>query len=244
MPRIFEDWNALVVGGTGGIGRYVSRGLAERGAALTVTGFSHEHLERAGKELAEFGKNPRTLLLDFNAEEAAGKLLAACPQADILVCSYGPFFRKPLARTAPADWARIVSQNLTLPGSLVSAYIGGMTERRRGRILLFGGTNTETVRGRTTTVPYAAAKTALAVLAKSAAKIGAPHGVTCNVICPGLTDTEYVDAAARDYNAANSPAGAALRPEDIAPFAITMLENPHLNGAVIALDDGADVNKV
>jgi NAD(P)-dependent dehydrogenase (short-subunit alcohol dehydrogenase family) len=113
-----------------------------------------------------------------------------------------------------------------------------MMERNWGRILLFGGTNTDTVRGYITTPAYSAAKTALGVAAKSAARIGADRGVTCNVICPGLTDTEYLDGQARTYNREKSPGGRPLTSGDIALAALAVMENPAVNGAVIPVDQG------
>jgi NAD(P)-dependent dehydrogenase (short-subunit alcohol dehydrogenase family) len=113
-----------------------------------------------------------------------------------------------------------------------------MMRRKWGRILLFGGTNTDTIRGFTTTAAYSAAKTALGVLAKSAAKSAGSQGVTCNVICPGLTDTEYLDEAGRRYNRERSPGGKALEPEEIASLAVEILANPRINGAIIPIDRG------
>jgi NAD(P)-dependent dehydrogenase (short-subunit alcohol dehydrogenase family) len=107
-----------------------------------------------------------------------------------------------------------------------------------GRILLFGGTNTDTIRGFSTTAAYSAAKTALGVLAKSVAKSAGSHGVSCNVLCPGLTDTEYGDAEARAYNRSRSPGGKALDPVEIARLAADILENPQVNGAIIPVDKG------
>jgi NAD(P)-dependent dehydrogenase (short-subunit alcohol dehydrogenase family) len=132
----------------------------------------------------------------------------------------------------------MVSGNLAFPGTIVSLALCGMIKRRWGRILLFGGTNTDTIRGFTSTAAYSAAKTALGVIAKSAARTAGKHGITCNVICPGLTDTEYLDEEARAYNRERSPSGKALRPAEIALSALGILENPGINGAVVPVDQG------
>jgi NAD(P)-dependent dehydrogenase (short-subunit alcohol dehydrogenase family) len=138
----------------------------------------------------------------------------------------------------PEDWQRLIDHNLTFPGILVSSVLGDMMHKRWGRILLFGGTNTDTIRGFRTTAVYSAAKTALGVLAKSVARTAGPLGVTCNVICPGLTDTEYSSDALRAYNRERSPGGAVLKPEDIAKIALGALENPQINGGIIPVDRG------
>jgi NAD(P)-dependent dehydrogenase (short-subunit alcohol dehydrogenase family) len=122
-----------------------------------------------------------------------------------------------------------------------------MFERGWGRILLFGSTNTASVRGFTTSAPYSAAKTALGVLAKSVAKNAAAAGaseVTCNVVCPGLTITEYMEEEAVRYNRENAPCGKLLLPEEIAAFALSILKNPALNGGVYPIDRGVELYRV
>ena len=132
----------------------------------------------------------------------------------------------------------MADSNLVFPATMVSMVISGMIERNWGRILLFGGTNTDTIRGFITTTAYSAAKTALGVLAKSVAKSAGSRGVTCNVVCPGLTDTEYTGEELLRYNREKSPGGKPLQAEQIARSALTILENPAFNGAVIPVDQG------
>ncbi|MDR2509862.1 MAG: SDR family NAD(P)-dependent oxidoreductase [Spirochaetaceae bacterium] len=245
--RPFDGKKALVVGGTGGIGRFVSLDLARAGAEITVIGRTKKKLDETINEINKIEGRPanaRGVLLDLKPENAIEDVLSVCEQTDILITAFGPFLRKPLAQTSAADWRRLVTLNLIFPGALVSGYLDGMMKRRWGRILLFGGTNTAQIRGWTTTAPYAAAKTALGALAKSVAKNAASFGVCCNVICPGLTDTEYMDETALLYNRENSPDGCALRPEEIAAFAIEILRNPNLNGAILPIDKGVEVHVV
>ena len=185
-------------------------------------------------------------LLPITGAEAAGEVateilrrfeaVGAARAADILVYAYGPFMRKSLQETGGQDWQFLVTQNLIVPGALVSAVLPSLIGRGWGRILLFGGTNTDTIRGFSTTAAYSAAKTGLGVLAKSAAKSG--FGVTCNVICPGLVDTEEADEAARAYNREKRQARASLTPEDIACASLAVLSNPAINGAILPVDQG------
>jgi 3-oxoacyl-[acyl-carrier protein] reductase len=58
------------------------------------------------------------------------------------------------------------------------------------------------------------------------------------VICPGLTDTEYLDEEAKAYNRERSPAGKAMGVDEISQLAIVLLENPGINGAVVPVDQG------
>jgi NAD(P)-dependent dehydrogenase (short-subunit alcohol dehydrogenase family) len=116
-----------------------------------------------------------------------------------------------------------------------------MTERGWGRILLFGGTCTDTIRGFSTTTAYSAAKTALGVIAKSVAKTAGPFGVTCNVVCPGLADTEYLDGNARAYARDRAPGGRLVSGDEVAAAAFALLSNPSVNGAVVSVDGGLSI---
>jgi 3-oxoacyl-[acyl-carrier protein] reductase len=243
MEKPFLGKKALVVGGTGGIGRAVAVGLAEKGAELTVHGgSSRERLESTLTAVRESGAKGEGFLLSVDRPEAlpsaVDKIFAHAPQTDILVCAWGPFKQGSIEELSGEFWQNMVTSNLIFPGILVSSVLRGMIERNWGRILLFGGTNTDTIRGFTTTTAYSAAKTALGVLAKSVAKSFGSRGITCNVLCPGLTETEYTQEAQKLYNLGKSPGGKPLNPQQIALAAIAVLENPCINGAVITADWG------
>lgn len=239
MEKIFAGRKALVVGGTGGIGRAAAMELAERGAELTLHGgSSRKRLENALAAVRAKGAKADGFLLSIDGADAAAKILDRAPPPDILVCAWGPFKQGKLDTLDAEFWRNMTETNLAFPGTLVSLVLGGMMERNWGRILLFGGTNTDTIRGFTTTAAYSAAKTALGVIAKSAAKSAAGRGVTCNVVCPGLTDTEYTPEELRRYNREKSPGGIPLSPEEVARAACAILENPRVSGAVIPADNG------
>ena len=239
MQKPFLGRKALVVGGSGGIGKAVALGLAAKGAEMTIHGGSSgERLDGTLRAIRESGGKADGFLLRVDSPLAAEKIFALSPPPDILVCAWGPF-RQGSIETLDGDfWQSMGGYNLVFPGILVSIFLKGMMERNWGRILLFGGTNTDTIRGFTTSAAYSAAKTGLGVIAKSAAKTAGASGVTCNVLCPGLTDTEYTLEGMRRYNREKSPGGKPLNTEQIALAALAILENPCINGAVIPADQG------
>lgn len=247
MDTIFSTRTALIIGGSGGIGRAIGLALAREGASIIVHGSSPERLERTVRAIqsiqASLGiplshQKHRVLLASLRGPESVRMILEQVPHTDILVISHGPFLRKPLPQMDSSDWDYMTKMNLALPGTLVSAYLDQMLDQQWGRILLFGGTNTDSIRGFLTTTAYAAAKTGLGVLAKSVARIGGAANVTCNVICPGMVDTEYLTAQDRSYAREKAPGGTLMSSEMIADMAIGILKQPSLNGAVIPVDNG------
>ncbi|GHU21544.1 hypothetical protein FACS1894172_07390 [Spirochaetia bacterium] len=237
--KLFSGRSALVIGGTGGIGRKCAEELGSRGAFVTVHGgFSPERLESTLESIRNAGGDADGFLFPVENPEASEYILTKVPDPDILVCAWGPFLRGALETMTGSDWSTMVNLNLAFPGSLVSGVLPAMIAKQWGRILLFGGTGTDTIRGFSTTALYSAAKTGLGVLAKSVARTASAYSITCNVLCPGLVDTEYSDPAAICYNHKKNPDHLPLYPEDIARVACAVLENPSINGAVIPADRG------
>ena len=239
MQKVFSGKKALVIGGTGGIGRAITLGLAERGAELTIHGgSSRERLDSTIQAVREMGGKSDGFLLPISGPAAAEEIFARVPRPDMLICAWGPFRQGALEKTNLEFWQKMADSNLVFPGTLVSLALPGMMERNWGRILLFGGTNTDTIRGFTSTAAYSAAKTALGVIAKSAAKSAGSRGVNCNVLCPGLTDTVYTTESLRRYNREKSPDGQPLSVGQVAQAALAILENPSINGAIVTVDKG------
>jgi 3-oxoacyl-[acyl-carrier protein] reductase len=252
----FSGKTALIVGGSGGIGRELALGLADRGANLVIHGGnSLQRLEAALGELRTRAAAARpgdpakvsgflcALGGDMGPEQAAEYILSRAGAPDMLICSWGPFVKASLMDTNPKIWYSLIEGNLIFPGILVSRILHDMLERGWGRILFFGGTGTGGIRGFSAVAAYSAAKTALGVLAKSAAKTALEAGVpelTCNVVCPGLVDTEYTTAADRLYNGKHSPGGA-MGSGEIARTALWVLENSAINGAILPVDRGIGI---
>jgi len=237
-----------VVGGTGGIGGAVARSLALRGADIFLLGTRDGgRMAAALASLRGLGVQAEGLPMDLERESRFDfvAMLGPEPRFDILIAAFGPFLRKPLASTSTADWLDIARLDLALPGALASFVLPGMVERKWGRIVFFGGTGTDTIRGYSTNSAYAAAKTGLGVLAKSVAIQHASDGIGAFVACPGLVDTEYLDSATRRALAAKSPGGMLIQTDAIGETVATLAAaDPCLaSGSIVAMDGGLSFAK-
>ena len=257
MSSILHGKNALVLGGSGGIGAAVSRLLVAAGCRVLVHGgHSREKLDRLVAELQTDVPQAGTVRaggVRAGGVRAEGRLLPIQRPADIdplfegkepfdiVICAFCPFVRGALVDLDAAAWERAALLDCALPGYLVSRSLPSMLERGFGRYLFFGGTNTDVTRAFKGTVAYGAAKASLGVLVKSVASAGAARGVAANVLCPGLVVTEYTDEgeiAAMERLSGGIPL---VSVEDMASLACSTLESPVLNGAVIAADRGVSV---
>lgn len=237
---ILNGLKALVVGATGGIGLSVVRAVAAAGADIVAHGRDEGRLAAVAAELRGLGAGVSTICADLSAGEAPETLLVAASDCDIVVVAYGPFVQKPLAATTGADWRLTALCCLALPGAIATRAATGMAARGFGRILLFGGTRTDAIRGFKTNAAYAAAKTGLGVLAKSIAAEFAGRGVSCAVVCPGFMDTEYLSPETKDRLAAASPRGGLIPAPELAELVLHLVSGGMdlANGSIIVADRG------
>ena len=150
MDNVLQGKSALVVGGTSGIGYCLVQSLLQEFVSVVVQGQSKS---KRITSLCEQG-NIACFICDLQKGSYVEELCQYANAADILCVSYGPFLQKPLDMTTAEEWNTIVYANLTLPGILVSSALAGMKERKWGRILLFGGTETHLLRGFRTNAVY------------------------------------------------------------------------------------------
>lgn len=210
--------NAVVIGGTSGIGFELSKILCKNECSVCVSG-RHDPCEQGLEFIpADFTGGH----LDLDEFPPLREKLC---KADILCVSYGPFVQKPLHLTTAQDWQTLALYDYALAGIAVSSVLPGMMERKFGRIVLFGGTRTESVRSYKTNAAYAGAKTAISVLVKSVSAEYRKYGVTCNAVLPGFVN------GAKD----KSDAVSAL---SVAQSAFFLIQNENLNGVLLNVDRG------
>lgn len=210
--------NAVVIGGTSGIGFELAKILCKNECSVCVSG-RHDPCEQ-GLEFIPADFTGGHLGLD-----EFPPLREKLCKADILCVSYGPFVQKPLHLTTAQDWQTLALYDYALAGIAVSSVLPGMMERKFGRIVLFGGTRTESVRSYKTNAAYAGAKTAISVLVKSVSAEYRKYGVTCNAVLPGFVN------GAKDKSDAVSA-------HSVAQSAFSLIQNENLNGVLLNVDRG------
>lgn len=234
MENSLQGKSALVIGGTSGIGYSVAQALLQESVSVVVQGRTHS------QQLEAFYSqgNAAVLMCDLADRTYLQELCRYAQAADILCIGYGPFLQKPLDTTTMEEWINTVYANLTLPGLLVSAALSGMKERKWGRIVLFGGTETQIIRGFKTNPVYGAAKTGLMSLVRSISMGYAAYRITANAVCPGFTDSKLFSQADRTALAQKSPDGKLVTHAEITDAVLFLLKNSTYNGIIMPIDKG------
>lgn len=238
----FADKNVFVLGGSGGIGAAICRELAPIVKTLVIHG-GHES-PRFSNLVVDLQTKTKVIkivenLENFHNEDSLPTSIKEnLLHADIVIVTYGPFIQKSLCEMKKSEWNFLLSQNLELPGVIISTVLPYLKQKQWGRIILFGGTRTFQINGYVSTAAYSAAKTGIASLVRSVAKEGASFGITCNGIFPGFTETEYVSNLILENQVKKMPQHRLVTVKEIAESVFFLLNQPMINGACLPIDGG------
>jgi len=194
----FKDKTVIVTGGGGGIGGATSRRFAAEGAKVAVYDMNLAAAQKIATEIRAAGGQAAAFQCDIT-DRAQVDAAVAATQAQlgpvaVLVNNAGWDIFKPLVKTVPAEWDKLIAINLTGALHMLHAVLPGMVERKYGRVVNVasdaarGGSSGEAV--------YSACKGGLVALSKTLAREHARHGITVNAVCPGPTDTALLAGVA------------------------------------------------
>jgi NAD(P)-dependent dehydrogenase (short-subunit alcohol dehydrogenase family) len=142
-------------------------------------------------------------------------------------------------------WSRDLDVNLTGAFRVVQACLGGMRERRWGRVVVISsGAARDGLPGQ---VAYAASKAGLVGMTKTIAAENVRRGITANAILPGMVATEKVrEMPAEILEALDDllPMGRLARPHEVAALAAFLCTEDagYITGEAIGVDGGTALN--
>jgi NAD(P)-dependent dehydrogenase (short-subunit alcohol dehydrogenase family) len=183
---------AVVTGGTSGIGRALSLGLAEAGADVVATARRQPQVEETATAIEALGRKTIRATSDVCDRASLEQLLAATVEAfgkvDILINCAGIIKRTATLNVSDEEWGKIMNTNLN--GTLRACQVFGrhMIERRYGRIINIASLNSYVAL--TEVAAYAASKAAVLSLTRSLAVEWSSKGVNVNAIAPGVFRTD------------------------------------------------------
>ena len=184
--------NAIVTGGTRGIGRAICLALKEKGCTVAATYAGND--EAAAKFKEETGVNVfKWDVGDYEACKAGvAEIEAAQGPTDILVNNAGITRDGMFHKIGPEQWSAVMRADLDSVFNMSHQVFPGMRERGFGRIVNISSINGQ--KGQMGQTNYSAAKAGMIGFTRALAQEGAFKGVTVNAIAPGYIATEMVAA--------------------------------------------------
>jgi 3-oxoacyl-[acyl-carrier protein] reductase len=248
--RALEGLNgkrAFVTGGSRGIGRGIAVALAQAGADVAI-GYRRDEAaaEATVKEIETAGRRGIAFAADVRDAEAVRATLQAAHAdlggLDIVVANAGVATRfQPLHEVEPGYWDRILSIDLGGVFHTLHSALPILRAQRSGVILTissvaadacgaFGG-------------PYVAAKAGVNALTKVVARENASLGIRCNVIAPGLIQTDIADGMVEEHGdeiVRQIPLGRMGKIEEIGQLAVYLSSDDAawITGKVYRIDGG------
>lgn len=237
---------AIVTGSSSGIGEAVARVLAASGAAVVVSGRNADRIRVVVDAIISAGGTAHAHQVDLAGSYAELRAFAHAAtetldgRVDILVNNAGVYPVAPTPMLGDDDLDAVLATNIRAPHVLVAELAPAMAERGSGAIVNIGSWMSRM--GIPTGAMYTASKAAIEQMTRTWAAEFGPRGVNVNAVAPGATATpgNAADAEILNAMAAGTPAGAPVRPVDVA-FAVRFLasdEATFAHGAVLDLDGG------
>ncbi|WP_336967974.1 SDR family oxidoreductase [Sphingobium aromaticiconvertens] len=189
MQLGLENRTAIVTGSTAGIGLAIAERLVAEGAEVVITGRNQTKLDEAAAKIAGHGK-VRAILADPATAEGAQALIAAVPDADILINNLGIYEAKSFTEISDADWHHFFEVNVVSGARLARHYFPRMLEKNWGRVIFIASESALLIPGEM--IHYGMTKTAQLSIARGLAEQTRGTGVTVNSVLPGPTRSEGI----------------------------------------------------
>lgn len=219
----------VVIGASSGLGKSVFGLLSQR--SEDVMGTYHSTPVDDDRYL------PLNVTDPAACEAFAEKIKMRKSGGIVLILSAGREYNAYAHSSDPAQWADVITTNLTGNYFAIRPFLPIMREEGFGRIILFSSVVAKT--GMPLTSSYAASKAGLWGLARSLAAENGSTGVTTNVLNLGYFNDgmlNRVPSAAQRLIKARIGAGRFGNPDEIIPALDFITQSPFLNGADIDLN--------
>ena len=249
--RGIDGKTVIVTGGGGGIGAPTCMRFAQEGARVVVMDVNAAAAQETVQKIQNSDGQAIACAVDLrDAAKTAGEIALIekdFGEIDILVNGVGWDVFTPFLKSGPDFWTKIIDINLRSVLNVTHPVLASMVARRSGKIVSLasdaarGGSSGESV--------YAACKAGIIAFSKTLAREHARHGISVNVVCPGVTETAMLEAfmeeagdkeKLRQAFARAVPMGRLGQPEDL-PGAIVFFASDDANfitGQVLSVSGG------
>ncbi len=244
--RLLQGKNAIITGGSRGIGKGIAQVFAEHGANVAFTyNSSAQSAEDLAKELEAKGVKAKAYQSNAASFEEAQKLIddvnAEFGSIDIVINNAGITRDNLLMRMSEADFDKVIEVNLKSIFNMTKAVQRTMLKQRSGSIINMS--SVVGVTGNAGQSNYAASKAGIIGFSKSMAQELGSRNIRTNVVAPGFIETEMtekLDEKTVQGWRDSIPLKRGGKPEDIANTCVYLGSDlsSYVTGQVIHVDGG------
>jgi NAD(P)-dependent dehydrogenase (short-subunit alcohol dehydrogenase family) len=225
---------ALITGGTTGIGLGIATAMAEAGYQVTVTGLTEEQVASAPGHLS-------AVRLDVTSAESVAAVLAPFDQLVALINCAGVIFRDN-AEYDIENFQKVIDVNLT---GTMRMCVGARARLASARGAILNTASMLSFFGGPSIPAYTASKGGVAQLTKALAVAWAPEGIRVNALAPGWISTELTRRLVEDESRSaailqRTPMSRWGEPADVGGAAVFLCSEAarFITGAILPVDGG------
>lgn len=249
---------ALITGSVRGLGLAAAHRFAAAGCNLVLNGFGADQDISTLRGGIESQHEVRTIYnsADLRRREEIEAMVSGALDTfgtiDIIVNNAVVRHSAPVEAFGTSEWDDGIAVNVSAAFHTIRLTVPGMKQRGWGRIInvssIYG------LRGATNRVNYVTSKTALIGLTRAVALETLAHGITCNAVCPGTSETPVHEAtiaaslaeglsrveAERRLLSGKQPTGKLISADDVAALMVFLCgpESASITGAILPIDGG------
>ena len=245
---LLEGKNALVTGGSQGIGAAIALEMAREGADVCLTYRTHEDEARKyAEEIRALGREALAVKCDIAVFEEAEQVVKAAldhfGQLHILVNNAGMNWDGVSWKMTEEQWDRVIEVNLKGYFNFTRHVAPLFKSQNYGKIINI--TSINGLRGKFGQTNYSASKAGIVGYTKAVAKELGAFGINVNAVAPGLIETAMLkESDAREQITEMALAEIVLKrlgqPEELAGVVAFLASEKarHITGEVIKVDGG------
>jgi 3-hydroxybutyrate dehydrogenase len=249
---------ALITGSVRGLGLAAAQHLAQAGCHIVLNGLeASTETASIRDEVHRHGVRTLYCRADLRVPDAIEQMMRAAAETfgsvDILINNAVVRHLGSIEYVSVEEWNEGLAVNLSAAFHTIRLAVPRMKQNRWGRIInvssIYG------LRGAANRVGYVTSKTALIGLTRAVALETVSHGITCNAVCPGTSETPvHEDAlnavmtaegisreeAGRRFFAGKQPTGRFIPADHVASLIAFLCgpEGADITGAVLPIDGG------
>ena len=246
MDLGLEGKNAIVTGGSLGIGTAIALTLAEEGCNVAINYRRHDtEAKEVVAKVEAMGRKGLAIKADVSSYDDAQHMVATVIEEfgglDIMVCNAGINWDGVIWKMTEEQWDTVINVNLKGYFNYNKAAAAVFKDQKGGKIVNISSING--LRGKFAQTNYAASKGGEIAMSKSLARELGKFNVNVNVVAPGMVMTDMARSIPPEFLAAamdETVVGRFATPEECANVVAFLCSDRsrHVTGEVIKVDGG------